>query len=61
MKDLILHYTENCTNIDDLIFPIKPKEEKPKPNNPEFEKNVDEKDEKLVEVIRLGFRLLRLA
>ena len=50
MKDFILHYIpENCVNIDHLIIPVKPKEEKP--NNPEFKKNVDEKDEKILELL----------
>ena len=50
MKDFILHYIpKKCVNIDHLIIPIKPKEEKPV--NPEFEKNIDEKDEKLVELL----------
>ena len=50
MKDFILHYIpKNCVNIDHLIIPVKPKEEKP--NNPEFEKDVDEKDEKLLELL----------
>jgi len=50
MKYFILHYIpKKCVNIDHLIIPVKPKEEKPV--NPEFEKNVDEKDEKLVELL----------
>ena len=49
MKDFILHYIpKNCVNIDHLII-SKPKEEKP--DNPEFEKEVDEKDKKLVELL----------
>jgi len=51
MKDFILHYIpKNCVNIDHLIISAKPKEEN-KPVNPEFEKNVDEKDEKLLELL----------